>query len=115
MTNAILGLLLVLLLALGLAARFVPTRRPKETHFRCASCNARTSHTSRTIQAWRQNQTRFFCQSCHQRWLASRPARQSARIEGVTAGRRSGCLGILVWIAVLPLVVISGLVLFLGA
>ena len=115
MTKAILGLLLVLLFALGLAARFLPTRRPKETHFRCASCSTRTLHTSRTIEAWRQNQTRFFCQACHQRWLESRPARHSVRVGSVTAGRRSGCLGVLVWMAVLPVMVISGLVLFLGA
>ena len=75
---------------------------PKETHFECARCGTLARHTDRTIDAWRNNKTTFFCQSCHLKWVRARAPRERER-SASAAGARSGCLGVVVLFAVVPL------------
>ena len=71
--------------------------QPKEKQFQCARCGAISSHTERTIEAWRNKKTKFFCQTCHSKWLAS----QQFSSRG-SNGTPSGCLGAVVLFAVVP-------------
>ena len=103
--ETMLGVIVAIAFAIGVALRLWPKPRPKELHFRCARCNARALHTERTIQAWRQKKTKFFCQPCHRRWLESRPAQQR---QVATTGDRSGCLGVLMGLVILPTALIAG-------
>jgi hypothetical protein len=77
--------------------------QPKEKQFQCARCGAISSHTERTIEAWRNKKTKFFCQACHSKWLASQPrqAREQFSSRG-SNGAPSGCLGVVVLFAVAP-------------
>jgi hypothetical protein len=105
----IFGVVVAIAIAFGIVSRFLPERRPKETYFRCARCNASARHTERTIEAWRQKKTKFFCPPCHKQWLESQPAQQ--RFAGATATnrRRSGCLGVMALLVVLPTALMAGL------
>ena len=107
--ETIFGVIVVIAIAIGVASRLWPKARPKELHFRCGRCNARALHTERTIAAWRQKKTKFFCPECHRKWLESRPNQQ--RQSGSTASNsgRSGCLGVLVFVVLLPTALIAGL------
>jgi len=79
------------------ALLFRPRRKPKEKNFRCARCATNSPHTNRTIEAWRKGKTKFFCNACHAQWLRSQPA---SAAPGYSS--RSGCLGVLVLLAFLP-------------
>ena len=81
-------------------------RRPKEKTFRCARCSATTPHTARTINAWREGKTKFFCGSCHAAWLKTQPNQHAAR-RTARGGERSGCLGVVACLALLPLAMIA--------
>lgn len=59
-------------------------------------------HNGRTIEAWRSGKTKFFCQTCHAKWLQSRP-HQERDSYAKSAGGSSGCLGVVVLFAMLPL------------
>lgn len=83
------------------AAVLIPfsRRKPKEDHFICSRCNKLTPYTPRTIEAWRHDKKSLFCQECHSRWLQSRPMKSS----GAQRDSNTGCLGIVVIFAAVPL------------
>jgi hypothetical protein len=93
-------ILVAAMLVLGLVARLLLKRQPKEKFFKCSRCNAVSLHSERTIRAWRANKSRFFCQACHVKWLESQPPRVR---EQFSSRRGSGCLGVLAVFAFLPL------------
>jgi len=96
----IFGAVIVGVVVLSLVGKLMPKRQPKEAHFKCARCGTVSRHTERTIEAWRNNKTKFFCQSCHAKWLQSRPPQERFSSAG---GSRSGCLGVVVLFALVPL------------
>ena len=98
----IIGAVIVGVVVLSFVGKLLPKRQPKETHFKCARCGAVSRHTERTIEAWHNNKTRFFCQSCHAKWLQSRPPQERERLSSA-GGSRSGCLGVVVLFALVPL------------
>ena len=85
---------------LGLVAKLLLKRQPKEKFFKCSGCNAVSRHTERTMKAWRENKTRFFCQACHAKWLESQPP--LVRGEQFSSRSGSGCLGVIAVFALLP-------------
>jgi len=91
--EVIIGIILGAAIAISLAAKFLPKRKPAEKFFKCARCNAVSPHNNRTIEAWRSNKTKFFCQACHAKWLQSRPPQRRERLShrGSSSGG-SGCL-----------------------
>jgi hypothetical protein len=82
-----------------LARFFAGGRRPKQQSFRCARCSNSAMHTARTIEAWRNGKTKFFCNSCHGDWLKTQP-----RDSKPARGTRSGCLGAMVILVLIPVV-----------
>ncbi len=98
----IIGAVIVGVVVLSLVGKLMPKRQPKESHFKCARCGAVSRHTERTIEAWRNNKTKFFCQSCHTKWLQSRPPQEREHFSSA-GGSRSGCLGVVVLFALVPL------------
>lgn len=96
---------IVAVLAIGY---FLLGRRnvPDQKTFRCARCSKTFPHTSRTIDAWRDGKSKFFCNSCHSEWVRSRPQSQVGRSAG--GGSRSGCLGVLACLILIPVVCILG-------
>lgn len=44
----------LVIIALSFLARLIPQRKPPTRFFKCARCNTTARHTSRTIEAWRQ-------------------------------------------------------------
>jgi DNA-directed RNA polymerase subunit RPC12/RpoP len=100
--ETIIGIVVAGVVALSLIGKLLPKRQPKETHFKCSRCGANSRHTERTIEAWRNNKTKFFCQSCHAKWLQSRPPQERERFSSA-GGSRSGCLGVVVLFALVPL------------
>ena len=100
--ETIIGIVVAGVVALSLIGKLLPKRQPKETHFKCSRCGTNSRHTERTIEAWRNNKTKFFCQSCHAKWLQSRPPQERERFSS-GGGSRSGCLGVVVLFALVPL------------
>lgn len=100
--ETIVGIVVAGVIALSLIGKLLPKHQPKETHFKCSRCGANSRHTERTIEAWRNNKTRFFCQSCHANWLQSRPPQERERFSSA-GNSRSGCLGVVVLFALVPL------------
>lgn len=100
----IFGAVVVAVLVLSFVSKIFPKPQPKEKHFQCARCGAISRHTERTIEAWRNKKTRFFCQTCHGKWLKSQPpqAREQYSSRG-NGGAPSGCLGVVVLFAFVPL------------
>ena len=83
----------------------IPRNAPKEKTFKCARCKTVTQHTKRTIEAWRNDKRKFFCQTCHVKWLESQPPRyRESNIHRGGSASSSGCLGVIVLFAVVPLV-----------
>lgn len=101
--ETIFGIAIAVVIVLSLIGKFLPKRQPKEKHFRCARCGAISPHTERTIEAWRNSKAKFFCQACHAKWLQSRPpqGREQFSSRG-SVGSGSGCLGIVVLFAFVP-------------
>ncbi|WP_133250745.1 hypothetical protein [Janthinobacterium sp. 78] len=102
----IVGAVIAGLVVMFFAGKYFSKKLPKETHFECARCGTLARHTDRTIDAWRNNKTTFFCQSCHLKWVRARTPRErerSASPAGSRSGARSGCLGVVVLFAVVPL------------
>lgn len=95
--------IIVGILVVSLIGKLLPKRQPKETHFKCARCGAHSKHTDRTIEAWRNNKAKFYCPACHSKWLQSLPPRERENFSHLgNASSRSGCLGVVVVFAVLP-------------
>lgn len=110
--ETIFGVIVAVALVVRFASRLLPKPRPKETHFRCARCNERAPHTERTIEAWRQKKAKFFCQSCHKHWLETQPSEYRYAGAKATNRDRSGCLGVMALLVVLPTALIAGLFIF---
>ncbi len=100
-------LILVLVAGLLLARKLISPRQPKEKNFRCTRCKATSTHTHRTINAWRAGKTTFFCNSCHSKWLESKPRDSGSGSGPIARGSRSGsgCLSALAVVAIVPLAV----------
>ena len=98
----VLGLLIVASVLIAGVAKLMPKPRPKETHFRCARCNATAPHTERTIEAWRQKKTKFFCHACHRKWLDSQPGRPAESGTSPVGRRPAGCLSAIAFVVLLP-------------
>lgn len=99
--EAIFGIIIAGLFVLSFVSRLLPKRQPKEKSFKCSRCGVVALHTKRTIEAWRNSKNKFFCPACHAKWLHSRPPRFSR--GNVGSGSGSGCLGIIVLFAFIPL------------
>lgn len=100
--EVIIGVVIAGAVILSLIGNLFPKRRPKEKHFKCARCGVVSPHTERTIEAWRNSKTKFFCQACHAKWLQSKPIQERARFSAA-GNSRSGCLGVVVLFALVPL------------
>ncbi|MBE3024250.1 hypothetical protein [Janthinobacterium sp. GW458P] len=102
----IFGAVIAGLVVMFLAGKHFSRKLPKETHFECARCGTVARHNDRTIEAWRNNKTTYFCQPCHLKWLHGRAPREregGISPAGSRSGSRSGCLGVVVLFAVVPL------------
>jgi hypothetical protein len=97
--EAIFGIIIAGVIVLSFVSRLLPKRQPKEKTFKCTRCGVVSRHTERTIEAWRNHKVKFFCPACHAKWLQSRSP-QSSRGN---VGSGSGCLGIVVLFAFIPL------------
>jgi len=75
-------------------------KKPKEKKFSCARCRKIAEHDARTIKAWNNGSLKFYCRTCHQQWLNEHPA----QLHETTLNRRGGCLGVLVLVAIVPIV-----------
>lgn len=93
------GVVIAAVAVLGLVAKFLPKRKPPSPVFQCRRCGTIARHSDRTTEAWRSGKTKFFCQACHAKWLQSRPPQERQSV----ADNRSGCLGIVALLALLPL------------
>jgi hypothetical protein len=100
----IISLAVAALVGLGLVAKLIPQRMPPQKSFKCSRCGTAALHNNRTAEAWRNGKAKFFCQACHLKWLQSRPPqeRESHFRHGSSRGG-SGCLGVVVLFALLPL------------
>lgn len=86
-------------------------KKPKEKQFCCARCKAIVNFDRRTIQAWNNGLLKLYCNTCHQRWLREKPVQTPSYLgQGNGGSSRSGCLGALYVLAVVP--VMAGIVLF---
>jgi len=102
--EVIFGIVIAAVFCLSILGRLIPKRQPKEKTFICMRCKSVSPHTQRTNEAWRNNKTTFFCQACHAKWLQSRPPQQlECNSYNGGSGSRSGCLGVIVLFAVVPL------------
>jgi hypothetical protein len=100
----IFGILIAGIVVLSFVGKLMPKRRPKEKNFKCSRCGASSPHTERTIEAWRMKNAKFFCQTCHAKWLQSRPHQEREQSSSRrTVGSQSGCLGIVVLFAFIPI------------
>ena len=95
------GIGVVALLGLAVISKLTPKRMPPQKSFKCGRCGNAALHNDRTAEAWRLGKTKFFCQVCHAKWLQGRPPQERERYSSRNSG--SGCLGIVVLFAVLPL------------
>jgi hypothetical protein len=83
-------------------SQLLPKRKPPSLAFTCARCHKTTRHNNRTEEAWRNGSKKLFCNSCHELWLRSRPPQPELQSRGVSSSR-SGCLGVVALLALLPL------------
>jgi hypothetical protein len=77
-------------------------RLPPQKTFRCARCSTNEMHSSRTIEAWRAGKKKLFCGACHAQWLRSQPSGR-----GIDRKSSSGCLGMLVLGAIVPMLTVA--------
>ena len=92
------------LVGLGLVAKLIPQRMPPQKSFKCSRCGTAALHNNRTAEAWRNGKAKFFCQACHLKWLQSRtPQERESHSRHSSSHGDSGCLGVVVLFALLPL------------
>lgn len=100
---------LIAIIAAAVAMAYFFFRRasgPRQKTFRCKRCSAIAQHTPRTMNAWRAGKSSFFCNSCHSEWIRSQPSRRRA-VGTVRAGGRSGCLGVLACLLLIPIGIVA--------
>ena len=98
----IFGIGIIALLGFALLSKLIPKRMPPQKSFKCGRCGTAALHNDRTAEAWRNGKTKFFCQACHAKWLQSRPPQEREQYSSRSSGG-SGCLGVIVLFALLPL------------
>ena len=98
----IFGIGIVALLGIAVLSKLIPKRMPPQKSFKCGRCGTAALHNDRTAEAWRSGKTKFFCQACHAKWLQSRPPQEREQYSSRSAGG-SGCLGVVVLFALLPI------------
>lgn len=96
--NYIIVSIALFILILFIIKSFFNTK-PKEKEFTCSRCNKLSPHNHRTIEALRNDKKALFCQECHSKWLRSQPMRPSRPQQA----SNSGCLGIAIIFAAIPL------------
>ena len=99
----ILAVAVAIVVALAVFAKIAPKRNPPSPVFKCSRCDTAARHNDRTAEAWRNGKTKFFCQSCHAKWLQSRPPQEREHASRSSGDGSSGCLGVVVLFALLPL------------
>lgn len=100
-------------------------RGPGNMRFVCAGCSGQFTHTKRTVAAWEKGSRQVFCNACHKKWRNAQPRQappsqaEGAGTSGETSNARetvrrpapafrglrdsrSGCLGIVVLMVVIP-------------
>ncbi|WP_313107123.1 cold shock domain-containing protein [Stutzerimonas nitrititolerans] len=90
---------------------FVSSRKkhPANKLFSCSKCRAVASHDERTVLAWNRGFNRLYCKSCHQAWLCEQPKEQQESRSSY-ASSKSGCLGLFLVIASVPIICVVGAV-----
>ena len=124
--SAIIGVAVLLLFVLVLrnkSARQSERVRPKGSgslRYACVKCKGQFIHSDRTIEVWKKGNRRTFCDACHKKWLASKPKithpqsnsqqpvfrHSSVQSSRSSSPKTSGCLGVLILFAVVPVVVV---------
>lgn len=84
-------------------------KQPTNKSFSCSKCHLVSSHDERTVLAWNRGLNRLYCKSCHQAWLRERPKEQQESRNSY-ASSKSGCLGLFLVIASVPIICIVGAV-----
>lgn len=90
----ILGSILVALIFLIKWVFFILKTPPSKT-FKWARCSKISTHSKRTVDAWRKGFAKIYCSSCHQLWIQSHPKIERTHLS-------SGCLSIVVLAVILP-------------
>ncbi|HEY4143540.1 hypothetical protein [Pinirhizobacter sp.] len=111
MTLSDIVLIVVVVGVIGAVIRFWPKKMPKERAFRCKRCHAVTTHTSRTIEAWRSGKTQFYCDACHSTWHVNRTSAHGHHVRARAGGARGkgGCFAMVVGLVVLPVLAVTAL------
>jgi hypothetical protein len=100
----IFGAVVAAIALVAIVGKLIPKRKPPSHIFTCSRCRTATRHNHRTEEAWRNGKTKFFCQACHAKWLQSRPPQERESYSRYSpSGGNSGCLGVVVLFALLPL------------
>lgn len=105
----LIGAVVAAVAIIGLVGKILPKRKSPSSVFQWDRCGTVARHNDRTSGAWRSGKTKFFCQACHAKWLQSRPPRERESYAKSTASS-SGCLGVVVLFAFLPLAGLLALV-----
>jgi len=90
---------------------FISSRKkqPANKMFSCSKCRLVSSHDERTVLAWNRGFDRLYCKSCHQAWLREQPKEQQESRSSY-ASSKSGCLGLFLVIASVPIIFVVGAV-----
>jgi len=90
---------------------FISSRKkqPANTLFSCSKCRVISNHDERTVLAWNRGFDRLYCKSCHLAWLREQPKKQQESRSSY-ASSKSGCLGLFLVIASVPVICIVGTV-----
>lgn len=84
-------------------------KQPANKLFSCSKCRVNSVHDERTVLAWNRGMNRLYCKSCHQTWLREQPKEQREN-RGSYASSKSGCLGLFLIIASVPVICVVGTV-----
>lgn len=101
----------ILLGALVLGVLFVLSlrkKKPTNPRFSCAKCRTVAQHDARTVQAWNRGLSRLYCRPCHLKWLRERPNQQPD--PRASSPAKSGCLGVFIAMAAVPLLALLGII-----